>query len=133
MGNSIFKLPTDEHINFVIEEQQEKINMRLTQSQDTIPIKVATSGMFTTINVSEQKQPTIDMNVKANQGSVDIVVREGGGGGGTTNYEELRNKPKINGITLVDNQTLEELGADIHFEIPNNEVLRLWNSVGGNN
>lgn len=30
--------------------------------------------------------------------------------GGTTNYKALSNKPKINGVELVDNKTLEELG-----------------------
>lgn len=43
--------------------------------------------------------------------------------GGTTNYKALSNKPKINGVELVDNKTLEELGIkqeytanDITFE-----------------
>lgn len=35
----------------------------------------------------------------------------GGGGGGTSNYNELSNKPKINGTTLSGNKSLEDLGA----------------------
>ena len=36
----------------------------------------------------------------------------GGGGGGTTNYNELSNKPSINGVTLSGNKTLSELGVE---------------------
>lgn len=34
-------------------------------------------------------------------------------GGGTSNYEELANLPKINGITLIGNKTAEDLGINI--------------------
>lgn len=34
----------------------------------------------------------------------------GGGGGGTTNYNDLSNKPSINGVTLSGNKTSEDLG-----------------------
>ena len=34
----------------------------------------------------------------------------GGGGGGTSNYNELSNKPTINGVTLSGNKTSEDLG-----------------------
>jgi hypothetical protein len=34
----------------------------------------------------------------------------GGGGGGTTNYNELSNKPAIEGQQLVGNKTASELG-----------------------
>lgn len=34
----------------------------------------------------------------------------GGGGGGTTDYNDLSNKPQINGIELVGNKTTEQLG-----------------------
>ena len=34
----------------------------------------------------------------------------GGGGGGTTNYNQLTNKPSINGVALVGNKTTNELG-----------------------
>lgn len=35
-----------------------------------------------------------------------------GGDGGTTDYEELDNKPKINGVTLTGNKTSEDLHID---------------------
>ena len=34
----------------------------------------------------------------------------GGGAGGTTNYEDLTNKPKVNGVTLSGNKTSADLG-----------------------
>lgn len=43
---------------------------------------------------------------------LDAIVRNGGGGGGgTSNYNALTNKPQINGVTLIGNKTLEELGV----------------------
>lgn len=54
--------------------------------------------------------------------SVDSVARllaisagnagGGGGTGGTSNYPDLANKPKINGVELVGNKTSEDLGID---------------------
>lgn len=35
----------------------------------------------------------------------------GGGGGGTTDYTDLENKPKINNVTLEDNKSLSDIGA----------------------
>ena len=40
-----------------------------------------------------------------------LVENGGGGGGGTTNYEQLSNKPQINGTTLSGNKSLSDLGA----------------------
>lgn len=34
-----------------------------------------------------------------------------GGGGGCCNYNELSNKPSINGVELIGNKTLEQLGV----------------------
>ena len=35
-----------------------------------------------------------------------------GGGGGTTNYNDLDNKPQINGVTLTRDKTFDELGLE---------------------
>ena len=37
-------------------------------------------------------------------------LSKNGGGGGTTNYEDLTNKPKVNGVTLSGNKTSADLG-----------------------
>ena len=34
----------------------------------------------------------------------------GGGGGGTNNYNELNNRPQINGTTLTGNKSASDLG-----------------------
>lgn len=53
--------------------------------------------------------------------SVDSVARilalaadgsSGGGTGGTSNYNDLANKPRINGVELTGNKTLEDLGIE---------------------
>lgn len=46
-------------------------------------------------------------------------VQGGGGGGGTDNYNELYNKPSINGVTLKGDVELEELGIveEIHMQV----------------
>ena len=43
-------------------------------------------------------------------GWIDITKTGGGGGGGTTNYEDLSNKPLINGITLRGDKRADDLG-----------------------
>lgn len=40
-----------------------------------------------------------------------IKDQGGGGGGGTTDYNQLTNKPSINGTTLQGDLTLEDIGA----------------------
>ncbi len=37
----------------------------------------------------------------------------GGGGGGTDNYNDLNNKPQINGVTLSGNKTTSQLGISV--------------------
>lgn len=50
-------------------------------------------------------------------------------GGGTTNYEELENKPSINGIILEGNKTTQELGiqttVDVEYDTPFDTGKRL--------
>lgn len=38
------------------------------------------------------------------------IAASGGGGGGTTNYQDLSNKPSINGVELLGNKTAQDLG-----------------------
>ena len=39
-----------------------------------------------------------------------LLMQLEGGGGGTTDYNELENKPSINGNTLIGDQTSQDLG-----------------------
>ena len=59
-----------------------------------------------------------------------IIVQYGtGGSSGTTNYNDLTNKPSINGITLTGNKTSADLGinAIIPSTEPTNKVVgSIW-------
>ena len=62
-----------------------------------------------------------------------IIATYGGGSGsgssGTTNYNDLTNKPSINGITLTGNKTSADLGinAIIPSTEPTNKVVgSIW-------
>lgn len=41
----------------------------------------------------------------------ELKVSGGGGTGGTTNYNNLSNKPRLNGVTLEGNKTLDQVGV----------------------
>ena len=41
---------------------------------------------------------------------IDLTEQQGGGSGGTSNYNELTNKPQINGVTLTGNKSSTDLG-----------------------
>ena len=64
------------------------------------PIDLATDETNATLNVSIE-QP------------IRFTVREGGGSGGTSNYNDLSNKPSINGVTLTGDKTTEDLQIEI--------------------
>ena len=57
---------------------------------------------------------TVDETVVGRSAVARTVIKRsvpgGGGSGGTRNYNDLENKPQINGTTLVGNKTLENLG-----------------------
>lgn len=49
-------------------------------------------------------------------------VDQSGGGGGTTDYDDLTNKPSINGTTLSGNKTTAELGLTSPVQSVNNKT-----------
>lgn len=53
----------------------------------------------------------------------------GGGSGGTSNYNQLTNLPKINGVTLQGNKTAEEYGLASASDVPS-KVSDLTNDSG---
>lgn len=52
-----------------------------------------------------------------------IAENGGGGGSGTSNYNELSNKPKINGVPLSGDIPLDDLGIKISEVSINGENL----------
>lgn len=73
---------------------------------------------ITGIGLAEEGKPGIvqpdGVTTKVTEDGKLIVIGGGGGGGtpGATDYEDLDNKPKINGVELSGNKTLEELGFE---------------------
>ena len=67
-------------------------------------------------------------------------IGSGGGGGGATNYNDLNNKPQINGVELSGNKTSDDLGisaettrvdhstSDTTFTLPPNQY-HTWGEV----
>lgn len=50
------------------------------------------------------------------------------GSSGTKDYEKLKNKPQINGVELIGNKSLEDLGIEVdkNFYFVQNEALDTW-------
>ena len=71
--------------------------------EDDIPEKLPSPGI---LRFTGAVNDTYD-------GSTDktINIPTGGGEGGTTNYENLSNKPQLNGVTLEGNKTLDQVGV----------------------
>ena len=65
------------------------------------------------INMSMSRKPKITLKVQR-------------GGGGTNNYNALVEKPSINGVTLIGDKSIEELGVDT---MTNQEILNIFNRV----
>lgn len=63
----------------------------------------------------------LTLEVASDQEDVPVesveVVRTGGGGG-TSDYNDLSNKPQINGVTLSGNKSLSDLGIAAATDIP---------------
>lgn len=62
--------------------------------------------------VLETEEEELDLNLEN-----DVV------GTGTSNYEELKNKPKINEIELIGNKSFEDLGL---IPMSNTEIENLF-------
>ena len=98
----------------------------LTTETDPVFSASAASGL-TSSNISywTDKQDALvsginikTINSQSILGSGDIEISSGGGGtGGTTDYDELVNHPKINGVELVGDKSTDELGIDIPTKI----------------
>ena len=65
------------------------------------------------LKFSKQNKLTAGENITIDENNIISATGGGGTGGGTTDYEELDNKPKINGVELVGNKTTNDLGIKI--------------------
>ena len=96
-------------------------------------------GLETTEQVIQENPDIIEQILQR----LDELEENGGGGGGTgtSNYNDLSNKPSINGVTLSGNKTSEDLGisakmtqvdhgnlSDTTFQLPPNQY-HTWGEV----
>lgn len=65
------------------------------------------------LKFSKQEKLTAGDGITIDKNNVISATGGGGTGGGTTDYEELDNKPSINGVELSGDISLSELGIDI--------------------
>lgn len=96
----------------IFDEMIKELNDALIQTNN-LDISVSKKDKVSTITVTKKDGSTE---------SVDIKDGDGGGTGGTSDYEELENKPSINGTELIGNKTLEDLGIDQNFVKDNGYV-----------
>lgn len=54
----------------------------------------------------------------------------GGGGGGTTDYNQLTNKPSINGVTLSGNKTSDEIDVAPESRVDGEQLIFDQNQFG---
>lgn len=52
-----------------------------------------------------------------------VASHGGGGGGGTTNYNQLSNRPQINGTTLTGNKSASDLGLLGSVEVSGTKLI----------
>ena len=65
------------------------------------------------LRLSKQDKLTAGDNITIDENNVISATGGGGTGGGTTDYEELDNKPKINGVELIGDKSSSELGINM--------------------
>lgn len=73
------------------------------------------------IEVSENV-PLIELEIQ------EVFEGSGGNPSREYDYEKLKNKPSINGVELIGDKTLEEIGIG---EISNSEIEEIIKSIGG--
>jgi len=66
----------------------------------------------------------------AMQAEIDELKQHGGGGGGSDDYNDLNNKPQINGNTLSGNKTAAQLGLATPGDIPTIPVTSVNTKTG---
>lgn len=98
----------------------------------TDPSTQGESEIHGTVNTEQQISGGLKGSRKLN-GELDRNYR--GGGGGNDDYNPLRNKPSINGVTLKGDKTFEELGREDIRNVRIKEIIDTQYELifGGNN
>lgn len=86
-----------------------KVGENLTKAADGT-IDVDMSKVASSASVSQLSERIGGLEESINQGAGGGTGQGGTGQGGTTDYAQLANKPRINGVELTGNMTAEQLG-----------------------
>ena len=62
------------------------------------------------IDIEIDNESSIDTDIQTSDGEIDTDIELSAGG--TNDYNDLINKPSIEGVELVGDKTLEELGVE---------------------
>ena len=63
------------------------------------------------IDIEIDNESSIDTDIQTSDGEIDTDI-EISTTGGTNDYNDLANKPSIEGVELIGDKTLEELGVE---------------------
>lgn len=117
------------YANKTMEAGESNINMEVDLSNSLI-LSVHVNGHFQTYGKNytistENEESTIHFDESVDEDSeVDVVYSSymelsGGGGSGTSDYNQLSNKPKINGIEVKGNKSANDLGLQTKIDSNN--------------
>ena len=74
------------------------------------------------IDIEIDNESSIDTDIQTSDGEIDTDIEITMGG--TNDYNDLMNKPSIEGVELVGDKTLEELGVEALTPQEIDELLR---------
>jgi hypothetical protein len=86
----------------------EKTKLANLENYDDTEVKASIASVRNTAEVTAQEVEDARGTYTSLGERLDDMG--GGGGGGTSNYNQLTNKPSINGVTLTGNKTTSDLG-----------------------
>lgn len=127
IGDYIWKAHCQPNMENVLRYYRAKVTAAAAGGKITIqvpyegsPRQVRCSARATNLAVGDQCLVMVygDASNAIVTGKADLSDTTGGGGGSTTNYNDLTNKPQINGTTLSGNKTFADLGLSPYSDIP---------------
>lgn len=127
---------TPEQIEKAIEDYLKKHPITFKETDPTVPswAKQPYKPTYTATEVGAESRGTVVEHNNDEQAHPDIrrmISELPDGGSGTTDYNDLENKPQINGRELYGNKTLEELGLQIPAKLPNPYTLTFTGAATG--
>ena len=101
---------TPEQIQAAVDAYLEENPVSGMTEEQIQQLNQATEDILTKVDKDQGTENAGKVLGIGSDGMVTPVEGTGGGSGGTTNYNDLTNKPRINGVTLEGNKTGEEIG-----------------------